>query len=63
MNAMELEQLWQTALGEIQAQLSRSNYATWMKGSRLVDKKDGTYYIAVPSNFAKGWVEEKMIFR
>src|SRR5581483_8743801 len=56
---MELEQLWQSALGEIQTQLSRSNYATWIKGSRLVDKRDGVFYIAVPSNFAKGWVEEK----
>jgi chromosomal replication initiator protein len=56
---MELDQMWQTALGEIQAQLSRSNYATWIKGSRLVDKKDGTFYLAVHSNFAKGWIEEK----
>jgi chromosomal replication initiator protein len=56
---MELEQMWQTALGEMQAQLSRAHFATWIKGSRLVDKKDGTFYIAVHSNFAKDWVEEK----
>jgi chromosomal replication initiator protein len=56
---MELEQMWQSALGEIQTQLSHSHYATWIKGSRLVDKKDGTCYLAVHSNFAKGWIEEK----
>src|SRR5271170_4834301 len=56
---MELDQMWESALGEIQTQLSRANFATWIKGSRLVDKKDGTFYVAVHSNFAKGWVEEK----
>ena len=56
---MELEQMWQSALGEVQAQLSRANFSTWLKDSRLVDKKDGTCYVAVPSNFAKQWVEEK----
>src|SRR5580698_8240771 len=56
---MELEQMWQSALGEMQAQLSRAHFATWIKGSRLVDKKDGTCYLAVHSNFAKDWVEEK----
>src|ERR1700689_1884775 len=56
---MELDQMWELALGEIQAHLSRANFATWIKGSRLVDKKDGTFYVAVHSNFAKDWVEEK----
>ena len=56
---MELDQMWQSALGEIQGQLSRANFATWIKNSRLVDKKDGTFYVSVPSNFAKQWVEEK----
>jgi chromosomal replication initiator protein len=56
---MELEQMWQSALGEVQGQLSRANFATWLKNSRLVDKRDGTCYVAVPSNFAKQWVEEK----
>ena len=51
--------MWQSALGEVQAQLSRANFSTWLKDSRLVDKKDGTCYVAVPSNFAKQWVEEK----
>ena len=56
---MELEQMWQSALGEIQVQLSRSNYITWIKGSRLVDRKEGTCYIAVPNNFTRQWIEEK----
>jgi chromosomal replication initiator protein len=56
---MDLEQLWQSTLGEMEVQLSRANFATWLKNSRLVDKKDGTFYVALPNNFAKEWVENK----
>lgn len=56
---MDLDQLWQTTLGEMEVQLSRANFATWLKNSRLVDKKDGTLYVALPNNFAKEWVEAK----
>src|SRR5205814_1830728 len=59
MNAMELEQMWQSALGEMEIQLSRANFATWLKNSHLVDRKEGTFYISLPNNFAKEWVENK----
>ncbi|MDP2668872.1 MAG: chromosomal replication initiator protein DnaA [bacterium] len=56
---MDLEKLWQSALGEIEIQLSRANFATWLKNSRLVDKKEGIFYVSLPNNFAKEWVENK----
>ena len=54
-----LDDLWQKTLGEMEVQLSRAGFATWVKGSRLVDQKDGTYYIALPNNFTKSWWEGK----
>ena len=57
--AMDLEQLWQLALAEMEVQLSRANFATWLKNSRLVEKSDGTFRIALPNHFAKEWVENK----
>ena len=56
---MDLDQLWQSTLGEMEIQLSRANFAMWMKNSSLVDKKDGVFYVALPNNFAKEWVEGK----
>jgi len=43
----------------MEIQLSQANFATWLKNSRLVDKKEGTFYIALPNNFAKEWVANK----
>lgn len=56
---MDLDQLWQTALKEMETQLSRANFATWLKNSRLIDKNEGIFYVALPNNFAKEWVENK----
>ncbi len=59
MKAMDLQQLWQLTLNEMETQLSRANFATWLKNSNLVDKREGVFYIALPNNFAKEWIENK----
>jgi chromosomal replication initiator protein len=56
---MDLEQMWQSTLGEMEVQLTKAHFATWLKNSRPIDKKDDTLFIALQSNFAKTWVEEK----
>ena len=56
---MELEQLWQNALGEIELQVSKPNFMTWLKNSQLLDRQDGTVLVSLPNNFAKEWVENK----
>ena len=56
---MNLDELWKLTLNEMEVQLSRANFATWLKGSRLVNKKEGVFYVALPNYFAKEWVENK----
>lgn len=56
---MDLEEIWKLTLSEIELQISRANFCTWLKNSRLVDKKDGVFYVALPNSFAKEWVEAK----
>ncbi len=54
-----LDKLWQSILGEMEVQLSRANFATWLKNSNLMEEREGTLFIALPNNFAKEWVENK----
>ncbi|HVM77317.1 MAG TPA: chromosomal replication initiator protein DnaA [Candidatus Paceibacterota bacterium] len=56
---MDLDQIWQSTLGEMEVQISRAHYVAWVKDSRLIDKKDGTLYVAVANNFTKEWIESK----
>jgi len=53
--------MWKTVLGEIELQISRPNFLTWLKQSQLINKneKDGTALVGLPNNFAKEWVKNR----
>ncbi len=56
---MDLEQLWQSTLNEVELQISRPNFLTWLKNSKLTHKENGIVFVSLPNNFAKEWVENK----
>lgn len=55
----DLERLWQAALGEIEVQVSRPNFVTWFRNSRILHKKGNAACVGLPNNFAKEWIENK----
>ena len=56
---MTHEELWQTALGEIELSISKANFITWFKNTSILSLKDGHVVIGVPNGFAKEWLENK----
>lgn len=56
---MSKEELWQEALAQLQFQISPANFATWLKNTYILSKKDGQLLISVPNNFSKEWLENK----
>ena len=53
------EELWQAVLAQLQFQISPANFATWLKNTYILSKKDGQLLISVPNNFSKEWLENK----
>ena len=56
---MDYEQLWNTVLSQVGLEVSRVNFNTWFKNSRMVDYKDGDVTVGVPNQFIKDWLEQK----
>ncbi len=56
---MNLNQLWQSVLGTIELEISKPNFVTWFKNTKLVEKQEGIALISLPNSFAKEWVENK----
>ncbi len=56
---MNHEELWQRILGELELQISKANFITWLKYSNLSGVEDGVARVSLKSNFAKEWVENK----
>ncbi|MDE1970755.1 MAG: chromosomal replication initiator protein DnaA [Patescibacteria group bacterium] len=56
---MNCDELWQKILGELELQISKANFITWLKHSSLTEVNQGVAKISLKSNFAKEWVENK----
>ncbi len=56
---MTNEELWQSALGEIELSISKANFVTWFKNTSIISNNSGRVIIGVPNGFAKEWLENK----
>ncbi len=59
---MQPDQVWQAALGELQLQLTKSTYGTWLRDARLVshDAEAGLFTIGVEDVCSKDWLENRL---
>ncbi len=57
---MDAQQLWQTALGQLQLQLAKPTYETWLQGTHAISYEDGVLVIGVRSAYAKDWLENRL---
>ncbi len=59
---MQPDQVWQAALGELQLQLTKSTYGTWLRDARLVshDAEAGLFTIGVEDVYSKDWLENRL---
>jgi chromosomal replication initiator protein len=56
---MTNEELWRSALGELELLISKANFTTWFKNTSIVSFTDGFVVVAVPNAFTKAWLEKK----
>lgn len=52
--------VWDTALGQLQLQVTRPNYDTWLKDTVGIAADNGTFVVGTPSDFVSEWLSEKM---
>lgn len=56
---MSNEELWQSVLAQIQFSVSRANFATWFRNTRIFSKENGKVIISVENSFSKEWLANK----
>jgi chromosomal replication initiator protein len=52
------QEIWETALGELQIQVSKPNYRTWFKKTIGLSYRDNKFVIGVPNTFAAEYLEK-----
>jgi chromosomal replication initiator protein len=54
------QNLWEVALAELQLQVTRPNYETWLKDTVAVRFDNGLFVVGAPNDFATEWLSTKL---
>lgn len=58
---MNAERHWQAALGQLQMELPRATYDTWVRDAELLTYEDGSYIIGVKNAYARDWLDDRLL--
>jgi chromosomal replication initiator protein len=54
------QSIWEAALGELQLQVNKPNFDTWLKDTAGISYKEGTFTIGVPNVFIAEWLRSRL---
>jgi chromosomal replication initiator protein len=58
---MDLKGVWEAAKGELQLQMTKATYDTWISNTFPIAYEDGTFIIGVHNTYAKEWLENRLL--
>jgi len=57
---MDAEKAWQSALGQLQMELPKASFDTWVRDTRFFSYDDGLITISVRNAYARDWLENRL---
>ena len=57
---MNAEQAWQATLGQLQMDMSKAAFDTWVRDAELTAYADGLFTIGVKNAYARDWLEGRL---
>jgi chromosomal replication initiator protein len=57
---MNAEQAWQSVLGQLQMEMPRASFDTWVRDTKPVSYQDGTLTVVVSNAYARDWLENRL---
>ena len=57
---MNAEQAWQSALGQLQMEMPKASFDTWVRDTQIASYKDGLFTVSVHNAYARDWLESRL---
>ena len=57
---MKAEQAWQAALGQLELDMPKASFDTWVRNAEIVSYEDHEFIIGVPNAYARDWLEDRL---
>jgi chromosomal replication initiator protein len=58
---MDLKGVWEATKGELQLQMTKATYDTWIRNTFPIAYEEGTFIIGVHNTYAKEWLENRLL--
>ena len=53
-------EIWDQSLAELELQMSKPAFNTWLKGSILISRATGCFSVGVRNGYAKDWLDNRL---
>ncbi len=57
---MDAEQAWQSALGQLQMEMPKASFDTWVRDTQVASYVDGLFTVTVHNAYARDWLESRL---
>ncbi|MEI7988513.1 MAG: chromosomal replication initiator protein DnaA [Chloroflexota bacterium] len=57
---MRADQAWQAAIGQLQLEMNKANFETWVRNAEMVSYEDGEFIVGVKNAYARDWLTERL---
>jgi len=57
---MKATQAWQAALGQLQMEMPKAAFDTWVRDAELLTYEDGSFTIGVQNAYARDWLDSRL---
>jgi chromosomal replication initiator protein len=57
---MKPEQAWQAALGQLQMEMPKAAFDTWVRGTEYISYEDGSFVVGVQNAYARDWLQNRL---
>jgi len=57
---LNARQAWQATLGQLQMEMPKATFDTWVKGTELIKHQQNTFTISVQNAYARDWLENRL---
>ncbi len=57
---MKPEQAWQAVTGQLQMDMPKASFDTWIRNTEVISYEDNVFVIGVPNAYARDWLESRL---
>lgn len=58
---MKGEKAWRAALGQLQLEMPKAAFETWVANTEFISYEDGYFIIGAPNAYARDWLENRLV--